>query len=722
MKNIDLAVEDIAKNSTRVMNKDALISQMLFWTAIEFNRYSLRKDIKNKSDIVNYFTMVFMASGSGKGYGAAKTKEFFDFSNYSDQMEIVYDVVRDGFEDVDTNDSHARYMPSSETITIEGTSAGMFNVAEAVYESSFGSVNIYADEFLDHVATSTQSIGKLKEAYDGEFRARIIVGDAKAKKMRDIENLPSNFLGMASLDNASSETMKILERLSKGGLYRRSIIVVDESHPEFNDDRVETFNTKVSKKITASREHWRADFNSRMSKFGNMGTLLAVYPSDDWVKEESYLWLDKWLVDRANENKIDSTLLWDVGASEVILNIAYLVAFLDNKEVTREYVDWAKDYFIRTRDGIGNAMRDRRDYEEITYLLHNQSGLSQADMLQLDRHNCIPQASGKFKDAIKVVREIAYKQGKSLTITRGAVERFSIVQQESTNLKKLIFSFDNDSCKDEKKAIAFSPEYLSWADVDRLAVSDKVRSFTTCHYEMSNKTDPDGHRRAENYIEACNVIAFDIDDGMTIEDACEALDGYVFLLYTTKSHTDQDHRFRIIIPVAKKFEVTSEQYKDMMTNVAEFLGLTLDTKARNVSRLFFTNKNAKIVIKREPHQSDDPDLSIVLLDIEPCMPDTDMRENYVQFISERREYAAKLNFGGHENRTEEEEIRDRIDGFVNKAYSTIAVGNLNDTLYRLGAFIYDLTKNKAYIEQEIRSLCLSKGIPMSFAEEAINRF
>jgi hypothetical protein len=55
------------------------------------------------------------------------------------------------------------------------------------------------------------------------------------------------------------------------------------------------------------------------------------------------------------------------------------------------------------------------------------------------------------------------------------------------------------------------------------------------------------YRKSENFI-CSDIIAADIDDGMTLEDAMN--DQFILdnacLLYTTASHTPEDHRFRLI--------------------------------------------------------------------------------------------------------------------------------------------------------------------------------
>lgn len=50
-------------------------------------------------------------------------------------------------------------------------------------------------------------------------------------------------------------------------------------------------------------------------------------------------------------------------------------------------------------------------------------------------------------------------------------------------------------------------------------------------------------------------IILDIDDGITIEEFTEQYKEYDFLLYTTWSHTNDHHKFRVIIPLSETIEI-----------------------------------------------------------------------------------------------------------------------------------------------------------------------
>ena len=61
-----------------------------------------------------------------------------------------------------------------------------------------------------------------------------------------------------------------------------------------------------------------------------------------------------------------------------------------------------------------------------------------------------------------------------------------------------------------------------------------------------------GHRKADNFI-CSDIIAADFDHGMTLDEAMadEFLVNNACILYTTPSHTPENHRFRIVFQLPR---------------------------------------------------------------------------------------------------------------------------------------------------------------------------
>ena len=64
---------------------------------------------------------------------------------------------------------------------------------------------------------------------------------------------------------------------------------------------------------------------------------------------------------------------------------------------------------------------------------------------------------------------------------------------------------------------------------------------------------PSGVRQKSEVVES-DVIVFDVDEGITIEQFETNAEGYEYLLYTTSSHTEEHHKFRVVMPLEAPVE------------------------------------------------------------------------------------------------------------------------------------------------------------------------
>ena len=71
-------------------------------------------------------------------------------------------------------------------------------------------------------------------------------------------------------------------------------------------------------------------------------------------------------------------------------------------------------------------------------------------------------------------------------------------------------------------------------------------------------------------------MVLDIDGGVKIEMVQQLLVDYKYVIYTTKRHTDEDHRFRLILPINYYLELDAEDYKEFIEGIVEWLQLQLD--------------------------------------------------------------------------------------------------------------------------------------------------
>ncbi len=96
------------------------------------------------------------------------------------------------------------------------------------------------------------------------------------------------------------------------------------------------------------------------------------------------------------------------------------------------------------------------------------------------------------------------------------------------------------------------------------------------------------YRNEKNCIEGFNMVVIDVDNGASIEEAKLLLCAYKYLMCTTKRCTDDNNRFRIIMPMNYELKLAADDYKEFMNNIYEWLPFTCDAQTDQRSRKWAT--------------------------------------------------------------------------------------------------------------------------------------
>jgi len=99
----------------------------------------------------------------------------------------------------------------------------------------------------------------------------------------------------------------------------------------------------------------------------------------------------------------------------------------------------------------------------------------------------------------------------------------------------------------------------------------------------------EGHRREENCIPGFNIVVIDVDEGVSVDTAKLLMQDYKYLLYTTKRHTPEVNRFRLILPISHTLKMDALEYKEFMNNVYEWLPFKVDDQTNQRSRKWLSH-------------------------------------------------------------------------------------------------------------------------------------
>lgn len=615
IEEIVLELQTLGKRKTPSMLAEA---SLYYYASILLNKYNFRK--KNGSGHINYFSIVFANSGIGKDFMMNNVEKLFDLSKYPKAMMAYYEnQISQLPEEPDDYGEIKRYMPKSTTIGIEGTSEGLYQVIQSQKSSCFGSLNLESREFTEHITSSSGLLSKLKEISDGYLKSKIIKGDDNTEMKSDMVNIVANFIGLGSKNGANADARKELKRIATSGLYRRTFIVdlIDIVEKNTVKDNIK----KTREYLEALNDNYKKDFVERRKQDILSEKVMSTSDFYDEKLDE----IDTLLIEDAQDNQLNTFKQYDTGSLSVIDNLAHIICFLEwDPEVTSKHLDKAYDFFKRSRTTVEDTFKSIHPYKLMYDLLKLKDNLTVSEMAEFEAD--IPIMKSKVADNVALLEELCYRKDEFLIKNEGKVTRFRIEELPVNKLDKLIFSVHNQG--KGQFAINFKPVELSWEQVKKLATSEKIQSFTTSHFNPT-KQAPDGHREAKSYIEGSNMIAFDVDEGMTIKEAQELFSEFTYILYTSRRHNTEEFdyrdRFRVILPTKNKFYVTSDQHKQLYINIEQFLGFkNNDIQTRNVSRLWYTNPNAEVVLENTAE----------LLDVTFLLPSTDKSDTYIPKMNE----------------------------------------------------------------------------------------
>lgn len=98
-----------------------------------------------------------------------------------------------------------------------------------------------------------------------------------------------------------------------------------------------------------------------------------------------------------------------------------------------------------------------------------------------------------------------------------------------------------------------------------------------------------GHRDDEHMVPGFDIVVLDVDKGVRIQEVITLLKDYKFLIYTTKRHAPDAHRFRLIMPMNYHMAMGQDEFKDFMDNIYDWLPFDVDTQTSQRSRKWLTH-------------------------------------------------------------------------------------------------------------------------------------
>lgn len=136
---------------------------------------------------------------------------------------------------------------------------------------------------------------------------------------------------------------------------------------------------------------------------------------------------------------------------------------------------------------------------------------------------------------------------------------------------------------EEKKLVTYQVSRPNLPETVEFFTDDELIDFVT-NYAWSPFVFS-SYRHADNFV-SCDLLVYDIDDGLTIDDAKKIIEerGLACLALPSPSHTEELHKFRLIMPLAKTV-FDEDVYIATWLKGAELFGV-VDPSCKDMARFY----------------------------------------------------------------------------------------------------------------------------------------
>lgn len=284
-----------------------------------------------------------------------------------------------------------------------------------------------------------------------------------------------------------------------------------------------------------------------------------------------------------------------------VLKLAGAYAFIDDSPVvTDDHIYHA----IKLAEDSGEAYVQLLSRDKPWVRLAKYVATVGVDVSQADLAEDLPFYKGttsQKQDLLTLATAWGYKN--NIIIKKSFVEGIEFLRGEALKVTDI-----------SKMTLSYSTE-LAHGYQNELAPFDQLHKLTQSlgmHWCAHHVVD--GHRSEETCIPGFNLVVVDVDGGVNMSTVKQLLAGYKYLIYTTKRHTDDEHRFRIILPTNYELKLDSRDYKEFMSNLFDWFPFDVDRAAAQRSRKWLSHDGH--------HEYNDGQF----LDVLPFIPKTSRNE------------------------------------------------------------------------------------------------
>lgn len=490
-----------------------------------------------------------------------------------------------------------------------GTTPAVKQLRDNLLLTGCGSINLQIDEIGSNLVGQTEVLTAFLELFDqGRIKMKLVKNTADNLRGEDLDGkTPTNMLlfGTPSKLFDGGQTEEQFYSFLETGYARRCLFGI--GHPDrlafHSMDAAEIYNRQIQPANNTSLNKWATHFH-KLADPSMYGWRMEV-DDDVAIRLLEY----KIACERAAEEMAEHE---EIRKAEIshryfkALKLAGALAFIDESgEVTMGHLMSSILLTEESGKAFQTILTREKPYEKLAkYIASTGTELTHADL-----HEALPfykTGKGPRDEMIMMATAWGYKQHIIIKKTfDDGIEFFRGETLKKTDLEALTVAYSDH--------FAYNYENIS------LPFEEMHEMMTTAGLHWVNHHCKGGHRAEDAIIAGFDTVVIDVDGGISLETVHELMAGYKFMTYTTKRHTEEEHRFRLVLPMNYRLVLDTDEYKAFMNSLLSWLPFKTDESANQRAKKWECNNG-------EVHYNHDGEL----LDILPFIPKTSKNEAFKQ--------------------------------------------------------------------------------------------
>jgi hypothetical protein len=625
------AIEEIVEvlcNKTQNTDKGFFRSEVAYFLAKMASIMRATIVTKDRGEIpVNMYVLALAGSGYGKGHSVnimendyimGFKKRFMD-----DTMPIISEqhlwdkantlALRNSTEpqeEYDALNKEYRRAGAYAFTFDSGTPPAVKQLRHKLLLANCGSINLQIDEIGSNLIGSVDVLTLFLELYDqGIVKQKLTKNTNDNIRAEELDGkTPTNMLlfGTPSKLLDGGQTEEQFYSFLETGYARRCLFgfgqhdrkAFNTQTPEEIYQRLIQPNNSVTVNTWAARFHKLAD----PAMYG----WKMVLNDDEAIRLLEY----KIQCERAADNMADHEEIRKAELSHryfKALKLAGAFAFIDeSSHIEMDHIMQAILLVEESGQAFQTILNREKTYVKLAkYIASVGTEVTHADLLE-----ALPfYKSGNAARNEMITLATAWGHKKHIVIKKSYIDGIEFFKGETlkeTDLDEMIISYS------DHWAYNYLAEQVPFSELHNLTQAPGMH--------WANHQFKNGHRSEENVHAGFNLVVIDVDEGISVEACHELMKEYKFLTYTTKRHTDEVNRFRLIMPINYRLDLDSEEYKEFMNNVMGWLPFKTDESANQRAKKWETFDKGTYHYNLEGE----------MLDVLPFIPKTSKNEQYRQ--------------------------------------------------------------------------------------------